>query len=121
MLLPFTGITAGYQPLLAILLFISGWHAWRSCTAVASRSFVCRLSWGQGNRVQVTRRDGRSTTLRLQADAFVTPWLVVLRLRDNRGKLHHLPVLPDMLPGQDFRRLRVRLRLEVPRLAGSCQ
>jgi hypothetical protein len=119
MLLPLTGVAAGYQLLLAVLLFISGWHAWRRCTAVASRNFVCRLSWGRDDRMEVVRRDGSSATLQLQPDAFVTPWLVVLRLRDAGGKMHHLPVLPDMLPRPEFRRLRVRLRLEVPRLAGS--
>ena len=121
MLLPVTGVAAGYQLLLAVLLLISGWHARRNCTAVDSLNFVCRLSWEHDNRVEVMRRDGSSAILQLQPDAFVTPWLVVLRLRDADGELHHLPVLPDMLPGQEFRRLRVRLRLEVPRLAGSCQ
>lgn len=121
MLLPLTGVAAGYQLLLAVLLFISGWHAWRSCTAVASRNFVCRLSWGRDDRVEAVRRDGRSAILQMQPDAFVTPWLVVLRLRGAWGELHHLPVLPDMLPRPEYRRLCVRLRLEVPRLAGSCK
>ncbi len=119
MLLPFTGLGAGYRLLLAVLLCAVGWHAWRSCTAVASRNFIRGLSWGHDDRVEVTRRNSKTAIMQLQADACVTPWLVVLRLRDDAGKTHHLPVLPDMLPRVQFRRLRVRLRLEVPRPGDS--
>jgi hypothetical protein len=119
MLLPFTGLDTGYGLALALLLCASGWHAWCGCTAVASRSFIRGLSWGSDDRVELVRPNGESASMQLQADACVTPWLVVLRLRDARGQTHHLPVLPDMLPRAQFRRLRVRLRLDVPRLAGS--
>ena len=69
--------------------------------------------------MEVTRRNSKTAIMQLQADACVTPWLVVLRLRDDAGQTHHLPVLPDMLPRVQFRRLRVRLRLEVPRPGDS--
>ena len=119
MLLPFSGLAAGYQLLLAVPLFISGWHAWRDCSAVSPGRCIRRLVWGAGDRVELVWCDGTASTVQLQPHACVTPWLVVLRLRDASGRRHHLPVLPDMLPGSQFRRLRVRLRLEVPRLAGS--
>ena len=119
MLLPFTGLAPLYLLLLALLLCIAGWHAWRNCSAIASRNFACRLVWGHDDRVVLTRHDGNTSPMQLLPDACVTPWLVVLRLRDSGGQTHHLPVLPDMLPRPQFRRLRVRLRLEVPRLAGA--
>mgnify|MGYP001818232295 CR=1 FL=1 len=119
MLLPFTGLDTGDNLLLAMLLCAAGRHAWQSCSAVASRACIRGLIWKRDARVELIRRNGEITAMQLQPDACVTPWLVVLRLRDGRGQTHHLPVLPDMLPREPFRRLRVRLRLEVPRLAGS--
>ncbi|MBI5463075.1 MAG: hypothetical protein HY941_12890 [Gammaproteobacteria bacterium] len=47
----------------------------------------------------------------LAEGAFIQPWLVILPLRlDNRHRVRHIAIFPDMLPAQDFRRLRVRLR-----------
>jgi hypothetical protein len=67
--------------------------------------------------VQIVTRDRAHVSMQLQADALVTPWLVVLRLRDTQGRTRHLPLLADMLPAEQFRRLRVRLRIEIPQLA----
>ena len=48
----------------------------------------------------------------LATTAVVQPWLVILPLRcDERRRIRYLVILPDMLPAQDFRRLRVRLRI----------
>jgi hypothetical protein len=119
MLLPFTGLGAVITLPLAALLCAAGWQAWRSSSALPSRRFVQRLTWEAGDRVELTRRDGMTEQLQLQAEAFVTPWLVVLKLQNRRHHRLYLPVLPDMLPRERYRRLRVRLRLEIPRLAGA--
>ena len=118
MLLPLSGLNADLQLLAGLLLIISGWHAWRSCTATAAGRGIRRLVWGRDGRVELLWRDGSSTTAQLQPGACVTPWLVVMRLHEPGRQTYHLPVLPDMLPRSEFRRLRVRLRLEIPRLAG---
>ena len=48
----------------------------------------------------------------LARSAVVQPWLVILPLRcEGRHRIRHLVVVSDMLPAQDFRRLRVRLRI----------
>ena len=48
----------------------------------------------------------------LARSAVVQPWLVILPLRcEGRHRVRHLVVVPDMLSAQDFRRLRVRLRI----------
>ena len=119
MLLPFTGLGAVFTLPLAVLLCAAGWQAWRSSSALPSRRFVQQLSWGAGDRVELIRRDGTAEHLQLQAGALVTPWLVVLQLRDSHLRRLYLPVLPDMLPREPYRRLRVRLRLEIPRLTGA--
>jgi toxin CptA len=118
MLLPFTGLAAGLQLLAGLLLIVSGWYTWRSCTATAAGRGIRRLVWGRDGRVDLLWRDGSTTRTQLQPEACVTPWLVVMQLRDAGRQTYHLPVLPDMLPRSQFRRLRVRLRLEIPRLAG---
>lgn len=42
---------------------------------------------------------------------FVQPWLVILPLRvDTQRRVRRIAIFPDMLPAQEFRRLRVRLR-----------
>lgn len=40
----------------------------------------------------------------------VHPWLTVLRWRDAEGRQQSLLVLPDSMPEDDFRRLRIWLR-----------
>ena len=119
MLLPFTGLAAGLQLVAGLLLVASGWQAWRNCPATATGRGIRRLVWGRDGRVELVWRDGSTGTAQLRPGARVTPWLVVMHLLEPGGQTLHLPVLPDMLPRSEFRRLRVRLRLEIPSLAGS--
>jgi hypothetical protein len=49
-------------------------------------------------------------TARLAGRAFVLPWLVILYFD---GRPRRLVLLPDMLAAQQFRQLRVRLRMEL--------
>ena len=44
--------------------------------------------------------------------AFVMPWLVIVYYRQG-ARQHSLFILPDMLPADTFRRLRVRLKTEL--------
>jgi len=55
--------------------------------------------------------DGVETAVTLAESAFIQPWLVILPLRvDTQRRVQRIVIFPDMLPEQDFRRLRVRLR-----------
>jgi len=47
------------------------------------------------------------------AGAIVHPWLTVVRLRNEQGKLHLLVVTADTMSPSDFRRLRVFLRWQM--------
>jgi len=47
---------------------------------------------------------------RLLPGSFVHIWLIVLRLRDERGRRFPLVIWPDAAYGDDLRRLRVRLQ-----------
>lgn len=45
-------------------------------------------------------------------ETVITPWLVLLHVREEGGRRHVLPLLGDSLPAEQFRTLRVALRLE---------
>ncbi len=45
----------------------------------------------------------------LREDSYCSRWLVILRFRTRMGRSRQLILLPDSLPADDFRRLRVRL------------
>ena len=47
----------------------------------------------------------------LRDGSFVAPWLTIIRWRAQGGRFDRtLVILPDMVPAEDFRRLRVMLR-----------
>lgn len=58
------------------------------------------------------RDDGSVVPVRLLPDTVLTPWLVVLRVSEEGGCRHSLTLLGDSLPAEQFRALRVALRLE---------
>jgi hypothetical protein len=56
-------------------------------------------------------KEGVEVAATLAEAAFIQPWLVILPLRvDTQRRIQRIAIFPDMLPAQDFRRLRVRLR-----------
>lgn len=56
--------------------------------------------------------DGRIVPVRLLPETVLTPWLVLLHVREEDGRRHVLLLLGDSLPPDQFRALRVALRLE---------
>lgn len=56
--------------------------------------------------------DGSVVPVRLLPDTVLTPWLVLLNVREVGGRRHSLPLLGDSLPPEQFRALRVALRVE---------
>lgn len=82
---------------------------WAACTALHAldRGLRCRrLACDCEGAAEVDGVRGR-----LQHPCFVAPWLTVVRWRPDGAFLDRtVVVLPDMLPAEDFRRLRVLLR-----------
>ena len=78
---------------------------------------VRALVWGPADKVQLTLACGRRETASLLPQVFVQHWLVILHLSQNMNRSRHLIVLPDMLDTESFRRLRVRLLLEMKQAA----
>ncbi|OLE20414.1 MAG: hypothetical protein AUG50_00730 [Betaproteobacteria bacterium 13_1_20CM_3_63_8] len=62
--------------------------------------------------VCLTERTGRRIEGMVQPDSYVGALLTTLVVRpDGKRRLRTIAVLPDMLPADDFRRLRLLLRL----------
>ena len=72
------------------------------CSAILLRSD------GQWN---IIGRDGEIFLADLVGRSFVSPWLVVLRLKPSGLRLAHIVLVADYTDSQSFRRLRVRLRV----------
>ncbi|WP_127477184.1 protein YgfX [Sulfurivermis fontis] len=58
------------------------------------------------------RGDDTVVPVRILPETLLTPWLVVLHLREEGGRRHAAVLLGDSLPPGQFRALRVALRLE---------
>lgn len=64
---------------------------------------------GKADGTLELRRDGEWLPVELAASSTVLPVLTVLHLKTGESR-RHVVVLPDSLPPEDFRRLRVWLR-----------
>jgi hypothetical protein len=78
---------------------------------------IVSLVWEEGKRVRLTLRSGQETGATLRPFVFMQPWLVILHFRRDDGRAARLVLLPDMLDEDTFRRLRVRLLIDMKHLA----
>lgn len=84
-------------------------HAYRRLFA----SVVTVAAAGDGRWLLITR-GGRALTTRLAPGSYLHPQLIVLRFaKDAPWSLRSVVLLPDMVAGDLFRELRVRLRCGV--------
>lgn len=86
------------------------WH-WRRHAARVHRDAIRQLHWSAGLDCRLLLVSGRQAAATLLPQAIVLRWLVILHLRGPGRQLRHLVILPDMLPADRFRQLRVRLRM----------
>jgi len=119
--LPFTSLPVLGQ--VASVLAAAASLAWHWSRHVSRRRSSLRtFVWQAGSDCELVHPDGTTRAGTLATRAFVMPWLVIVYYR--QGARHHsLFILPDMLPADTFRRLRVRLKTELgqarsPRAAG---
>jgi len=82
---------------------------------------VRTLVWEAGNRWQLRLQSGEMLQAALLPQAFIRPYLVILRFRYAGCRRSAVTLLPDMLDAGSFRRLRVRLLIELNRAEpGEC-
>jgi hypothetical protein len=80
-------------------------------TRTASRAII-GVDLDSDRTVRLTERTGRRIEGMVQPDSYVGALLTTLVvLPDGKRRLRTVAILPDMLPADDFRRLRLLLRL----------
>lgn len=87
--------------------------AWRRLLWRGHPDAVRTLLWSEAGHCQLTMNSGQQQRLSLASQAFILPWMVVLHFNTPQRRLRYLLVLSDMLDDEAFRRLRVRLRIEI--------
>ncbi len=103
---------AWLRALAVLVTGIQGLVSLRMWGLRTSRRSIVAIELGGGTQVALTDRSGRRIEGRVGADSYVGASLttVVVR-RGGAFASRATAILPDMLPGEDFRRLRVLLRL----------
>ena len=91
-----------------LILAVAAHLPW-SLKAARVRSIV-RLEFDAGHHSRVLFCDGRWLDARLTAAPWLSPHFTTLVLTTADGVRHPLVLLPDMVDGDAFRRLRVRVR-----------
>ena len=76
---------------------------------------VCSMVWGEEKDCLLGLHSGRQEEVSMGAQAFILPWLVILHFNSRRRPMRYLVLLPDMLDHEMFRKLRVRLKVEINR------
>jgi len=107
-LLPFLALPAGAVLIMLLLILFSLWQAIR-----LRPDSVTGVRWNEARSCHLSLASGQDIEARLMPQVFMLPWLVIMRFKSNRKRVHHLVLLPDMLEPGVFRRLRVRLMIEL--------
>ncbi len=101
---------------LAVRVFVAVWVLYVTFSVLWRDAWLRRpdscaaLRCDTGRRASLEGRDGKQLNGQICGDTLVTPWLVLLNVRIDGGGRRSVVVLPDSLPREDFRRLRVLLR-----------
>ncbi len=115
--LPFCGLPTLPVAAIALIVVLSWFRTRRRDVLRRNPESIESLVWEEGNRVRLTLRSGQETGASLRPFVFMQPWLVILHFRRDDGRTARLVLLPDMLDHQTFRRLRVRLLIDMKHLA----
>lgn len=104
-----SGILLWGKLLLLLAIAISGWYFWRLHIARSFPHSVQDVTFYQADNCLLRTPDG-SRFVRLDDSSFLHPWLCVLNLRSQAGKLYSMILLPDSVPQDVMRQLRVRVK-----------
>ncbi|OQX06019.1 MAG: hypothetical protein BWK73_32050 [Thiothrix lacustris] len=95
--------------LLLVLMALSWRYYWRLHISRVAMSAVQEVRFYQVE-VCLVRTAAAGFFARLDDSSFLHPWLCVLNLRAKDGKLYTLIVMPDSVPADTLRQLRVRVK-----------
>ena len=110
-------LLAATPGLVSLRILAGTWVACAALEAIHSRALlrgrraVCALRLDRDGGIELRDALGRWREGLVQEGSFVAPWLTIVRWRGADARFGRtLPILPDMLPEEHFRRLRVMLR-----------
>jgi len=113
LLLPVLQLSGGLNLGVMLVLLVSFIRTWRLQVRQQHPDAVCSLRWGDDKHCLLELRSGKQQQCELCQQVFLTPWLVILYFKRTRYGRRSLVLFPDMVNGEPFRRLRVRLKLEI--------
>ena len=110
-------VVVGFMPAVPLLVQIALWvvllvslrYYWRLHLSRVAPQAVQEVRFYQVDNCLV-RTVAAGVLARLDDSSFLHPWLCVLNLRTPAGKLHTLILLPDSVPPDSLRQLRVRVK-----------
>jgi len=117
LVLPLTGLSLPVTLAIALAVTGSFLRAWCTHVSLTRPAAIRQLRWGAGNDWQLTRQDGTTWHTCLQPRVLIHPQLVILRFRHSRWRTDSVVLTRDRLDPELFRRLRVRLLIEIKQLA----
>lgn len=95
--------------LVLLALAASFYYNWRLHLSRTAAQAVQEIRYYAPDNI-LLRTNSHSHFVRLDGSSFLHPWLCVLNLRSQSGKLHTLILLPDNVPPDTLRQLRVRIK-----------
>ena len=108
--------TGGWVSLaITAALFVSLVRSWRLQVSRHHPDAVCSMVWGEEKDCLLGLQSGGQEEASMGEQAFILPWLVILHVNSRRRYMRYLVLLPDMLDDEIFRKLRVRLKVEINR------
>ena len=113
LLLPFLQLPGWLNLAILILLFCGFISSWRSRVLLLHQDAVQLLHWGEEKHCLLGLRSGSQLQKVLCDQVFLMPWLVILYFNKTGSGKDSLVLLPDMVDPDAFRKLRVRLQLEI--------
>ena len=113
LLLPVLQLPGWLNLAIIAVLFFCYVRTWRLQVRRRHANAVRSLKWGAENHCLLGLYSGQEQHLDLCEQAFLAPWLVILHFNNQRYGRRTLVLLPDMVDRDLFRKLRVRLKLEL--------
>lgn len=103
--------SAALRLLAATGIVCGGLEALHAIALHRGRRGARAIHLSRGGAIEVLTGAGGARSGELRDGSFVAPWLTIVRWRPRAARFDRtLLILPDMLPRDDFRRLRVLLR-----------
>ena len=97
----------------ASTLLFSLVRSWRFQVSRHHPDAICSMMWGKDKDCLLGLHSGKQEAVSMHAQALILPWLVILHFNSRRRHMRYLVLLPDMLDHEMFRKLRVRLKVEI--------